>query len=416
MSARRLPLFALIGANAISLIGTMLTAVALPWFVLETTNSPAKAGLTGFAAAIAQFAAGTVGGGLVDRLGFKRSSVIADLVSGVGIVLIPILYVTIGLAFWQLLVLVFFGALLDIPGITARRSLLPELTTMAGQPLERANAAYEGNQYLATLLGPPLAGLLVAKFGAVNVLWLDAGSFAISALVVMLAVPGTLTHSAAKVRGTFRDELIEGFRFLKQERVLRVLALSVGVTNFLGGPFSAVLLPVYILRSGGDASDLGLLIAALGAGSVVGAIVYGAIGHRMPRRATWVICYSIFPLTLWTLAANPSLLVVTAVFALVGISGGPLNPLLVTIRHERIPIALRGRVFSTFSAISVAATPLGMLLQGTLVERVGIHWTIVIVAAIYQGVGVVMFVVPSLKLMDRPSSAHAVSFAEPSTP
>jgi MFS family permease len=85
----RLPLFALIGANAISLIGNMLTAVALPWFVLETTNSPAKAGLTGFAAAIAQFAAGVVGGGVVDRLGFKRSSVISDLVSGVGIVMVP---------------------------------------------------------------------------------------------------------------------------------------------------------------------------------------------------------------------------------------------------------------------------------------------------------------------------------------
>jgi MFS family permease len=165
-----------------------------------------------------------------------------------------------------------------------------------------------------------------------------------------------------------------------------------------------VLLPVYILRSGGDASDLGLLIAALGAGSVVGAIIFGAIGHRMPRRATWIICYSLFPLTFWVLAASPSLPVVAAVFAICGLSGGPLNPLLVTIRHERIPIELRGRVFSTFSAISVAATPLGMVLQGSLVEWVGLHGTIVVVAVLYQLTGLVMLVIPALRLMERPPS------------
>src|SRR4051794_38289704 len=269
----------------------MLTAVALPWFVLETTNSPAKAGLTGFSVALAQFAAGILGGGVVDRLGFKRSSVISDLVSGVGIVLIPFLYVTIGLAFWQLLVLVFVGALLDIPGITARRSLLPELTALARQPLERANAAYEGNQYLASLLGPPLAGLLVAKMGEVNVLWLDASSFAVSAMIVVIAVPGGISAAVAKTRGRFRDEIAEGIQFLRNEPVLRVLAISVGLTNFLGGPFYVVLLPVYVLRTGGDASDLGLLIAALGAGSLVGAVIFGAIGHRLPRRATWILCY-----------------------------------------------------------------------------------------------------------------------------
>lgn len=225
--ATRLPLVALVGANAVSLIGSMLTTVALPWFVLQTTGSPAKTGLTGFFVALPHFVAGIAGGSIVDRMGFKRASVVADLVGSLGIVAIPLLYATVGLAFWQLLLLVLLGALLDVPGITARRSLLPELAALARQPLERANAAYEGNQYLSLLLGPPLAGVLVARIGAANVLWLDAASFALSALVVAVAVPGTAVPAARRQASRFRDDLLAGLRYLRDERLLRALALSV---------------------------------------------------------------------------------------------------------------------------------------------------------------------------------------------
>jgi MFS family permease len=406
--ATRLPLLALVAANAVSVIGSMLTVVALPWFVLQTTGSPAKTGLTGFFVALPHFVAGIAGGSVVDRMGFKRASVVADLVSGLGIVAIPLLYSTVGLAFWQLLVLVLLGALLEVPGITARRSLLPELAALARQPLERANAAYEGNQYLSQLIGPPLAGLLVARMGAVNVLWLDAASFALSALVMAVAIPGAAVRVARQKAGRFREDLLAGLRFLRGERLLRALAVSVAVTNFLGAPFVAVILPVYALEMYGDPTDLGLLIAAFGAGSLVGAVVYAAIGHRMPRRATWIASYCLFPLVFWVLATDPSLPVAAAVLALVGITGGPLNPLLVTVRHERIPPELRGRVFSTFSAISTVAIPLGMVLQGNLIEWIGLQRTIVVLAIGYQLIGAGMFFVPVLREMDNPTLQHTV--------
>jgi len=81
--------------------------------------------------------AGFLGGAIVDRLGYKSTTIIADLASAVTIALVPLLYVTIGLEFWHLLTLVFFGALLDTPGSTARDALLPELAVQAGMPIER---------------------------------------------------------------------------------------------------------------------------------------------------------------------------------------------------------------------------------------------------------------------------------------
>ena len=106
---RRIPILALLGANAISETGNVLAFVAIPWFVLQTTGSAAKTGLTGGAFLLAAVVAGVAGGPVIDRMGFKRTSIVADLASAVTVALIPLLYYTIGLAFWQLLALVFLG-------------------------------------------------------------------------------------------------------------------------------------------------------------------------------------------------------------------------------------------------------------------------------------------------------------------
>src|SRR5215203_3539923 len=114
-----LPILSLFTANAISLVGNVLSAIAIPWFVLQTTGSATQTGITGFFTILPVVLAGFLGGTLIDRLGYKRTSIISDLASGVTTALIPILYFTIGLEFWQLLILVFLGALLDTPGGTA---------------------------------------------------------------------------------------------------------------------------------------------------------------------------------------------------------------------------------------------------------------------------------------------------------
>jgi MFS family permease len=357
----RLPVVALLGATTISRVGSMLTTVALPWFVLQTTGSAAQTGLVGSFVALPAFLAGIFGGVLVDRVGYKRVSVGADLVSGVGIALIPLLYQTIGLPFWQLLVLVFAGALLGIPGLTARRSLLPELARLAVLRLERVNASFEGTQYLAQLLGPALAGLLIVWLGAANVLLVDAATFAASAALVALAIPGA-AGGPAITGSRYRDELAAGLRFLRRDRLLWTLVLTLAISNCLGAPLEAVILPVYARDVSGNPADLGFMVAAFGAGSIGGAVLFGMLGHRLPRRTTWIAAYMLWPLLFWVLALAPPVPVVAGTLALVGLVGGGLNPLLVTIRHERVPADLRGRVFSTSSAVASGVAPLGTVL------------------------------------------------------
>jgi MFS family permease len=146
----------LVGAGAVSLSGNALTRVAVSWFVLSTGRSAAQVGLTLFFETLPLFLGSFFGEVLVDGLGHKRSSVVADLASGATLAVVPLLHALGALPFGLLLGLVFVGAFLDAPGAAARQALLPEAAEEAG--LERANAAYQTIRSLADLVGPVVGG------------------------------------------------------------------------------------------------------------------------------------------------------------------------------------------------------------------------------------------------------------------
>jgi MFS family permease len=173
----RVPLSAFFSANLISYVGDRLTLLAIPWFVLQTTGSVAKTGITAFFTTLPSILSAFFSGPLVDRLGYKRTSVLGDIASGISTMLIPLLSHTIGLAFWQLLVLMFLGGLLKAPGETARAALLPDLGSNAKLRMERVNSIGDGLSRVSGLLGVPLAAVLIVLIGASNLLWLDAASF-----------------------------------------------------------------------------------------------------------------------------------------------------------------------------------------------------------------------------------------------
>jgi MFS family permease len=400
-SPNRLPVIALLTGNAISLAGNVCALIAIPWYVLQTTGSPAKAGITGFFITLASVVAAFFGGAIVDRLGFKRTSIAADLASGIAVALIPLLYLTVGLQYWELLVLVFVGNLLDAPGNTARDALIPELAEQAGMSLEQAGAAIQAVERGARMVGAPLAGLLIATAGTQNVLWFDAASFAVSAILVALAVPA-LAARAGSVR-PYLHELREGVDFILRDQLLVAVLLLIVITNFLDAPAFGVLYPVYIKQFFGNAVYLGLLISAGGAGALIGALIFAVVGHKLPRRALFFGCFLLTTSRIWVMALVPPfwLILVFSVFA--GLFSGPINPILSTLEYERIPVALRGRVLGTITAIAWIAIPLGVLLGGYLLEALDVRVVLLIIGAGYLVTLISFLLNPALRRMnDRP--------------
>ena len=404
VSAARRALYAMLAAGVVSLIGNALTAVALPWFVLQTTGSPAQAGLVGFAQSLPHLAAGLMGGILVDRLGYTRIAIVSDLVSGATVAFIPLLYYTVGLNFWVLLVLVFLGAMLDVPGLTARRAMLPELATQADMPLSRANAWFESAQSIAWLVGPPIAGILIAAIGAAGVIVIDAITFAVSILLMVAFIP-RLAPVARQATGKLREELLAGLRFIRHDPVLLWMAIGLAISNCLSAPLTSVILPVYVTETSNRASDLGLLLSAGSVGILTGALLYGAIGHRVSRRTIWLVGYAMSPLVYWMLTAMVPFWALIVVSAVSYIAMGPINPLMVTVRHERAPHELRGRVFASYSAIAMSAGPIGMLVGGYFVEEAGLRPTVLALAIAGQLLALAMIFIPAFSRLGESAVA-----------
>lgn len=398
-----LPLYSLFLANAISLVGNYFTMIAIPWFVLQTTGSATKTGITGFFNILPVVLAGFFGGTIVDRLGYKRTSVISDLASGVTTALVPALYLTSGLQFWQLMLLVFLGAFLDTPGNTARDALLPELAEQAGMPIERATSLTHVIERGARMVGAPLAGLLIGIVGTVNVLWLDAASFFISAGIVWIFIPVFRAEHARTEESNYLGELREGLRFIAQDSLIFSLVIMVMLTNFLDAIFGGVVQPVYVKEVYGSALNLGLLIAANGAGAVIGGLIFAAIGHRLPRHATFVAAFVFTGIRFWFYALYPSVWILIVVTLITSLGAGPLNPIIGAISFERIPPNMRGRVFGALTAGAGLAMPLGLLLGGVLTESLGTFVMMIGLALTFFITTMSMAFIPAMKLMNRTS-------------
>ena len=417
------------GANLISSIGNSITTLALPWFVLVTTGSAAKVGITAGVMAIGGILASVLGGPVVDRLGFKLGSVVSDTLCSLIEVAIPVLYLAGILQFWQLLVLAFLLLSVNTPGYSARYALIPRLAGLAKMPIERANAAYQSIPRLAQIAGPLLAGVLIGIIGPAKVIFVDAGGYALSAAIVAVGVPAVVSvrnrfdsgvslgqaavavkhhNSLAQAGARYLDELRAGLRFLRSDALVLSMVLVATVTNLLDVPLLGVVLPVYVRQYVGSAASLGLIIGAWAAGAFLGTLSFGAVGRRLPRRLTFILSFVLSPIVIYlALITRPPLAILVIAGALAGLISGPINPLYATVIQETTPPQLLGRVFGAIQSVSMAGIPIGTILTGIAIQGLGVLWTIVGMGLIYLGVTLSMFLRPVLRQMDvRPMSTR----------
>ena len=387
-------LTALLTAHAISQTGNVVTAFAIPFYVLGLGGTGVEVGIAAFFATAPIVIGGPLGGVVVDRVGHRRAAIVADLVSGAAVLAMPVLALTVGLPFWALLALVFAAGLLDTPGQTARRVMLPAMTERAGVRIERSVGMLDGMDRLARLVGASLAGLLVALFGPVATLFVNAATFAVSAFITWAFVTApTATASPATASpvvppvdepASYWSDLAAGFRFVVRDPLMRLIVALVLVTNLLDAARASSMVPLYANDRLGGAAALGLLVAVMGGAALVGNVAFGFVAHRVPRRVMFAVCFAIAggpPNAAFALGAPLPVLVATV--ALAGLAAGSLNPILGAVEFERVPEKMRGRVFGLINAGAWSGVPLGALLGGIAVDTVGFGWAFGFAAVVY---------------------------------
>ncbi|WP_189601078.1 MFS transporter [Streptomyces lateritius] len=409
----RAPLATVLAANAVSVTGNSLTLIGVPWFALETTGSPGKAGFVAFCAALPVVVSAIVGGPVIDRIGRRRISVASDLVCGLALAAIPLLHGAGLLRFWMLCALMAVTGLFHAPGETARYVLVPDLAQRAGAPLARAASLYDAVSRGARMTGAALAGVLVALIGAETVLLLDAVSFGLSALLVLAGLRGVPSaepqrNPAPISLAGYRAELREGYAFVLRSRLLLGVVLMVMVTNGLNQGWSSVLLPVHARQNLEGSAALGLLVAVFGGSALLGALLYGAVGHRLPRRAVFTAGFLLCGAPPYVVAAfTDTTAPLLATMAAAGLGAGVLNPILATVAYERVPDELRSRVSGVTTAGVLLTTPLGGLAAGQLIEWAGLATALLALGAVYLLATLAPAVFPSWREMDHPADGLA---------
>ena len=305
---RSLPLYCVIGADALSRAGNAMTTIAIPLIVLNQGYSAAEVGLSSAAASLPIVIGALAGGSFADRIGYRTTSVISDAASGVTVLVLGLLAQLHMLPLWALLALVFLSNLMDAPGSGARASQIPDLTRLAGVPLTRSTGIRSTLGRLATMLGSAAAGVVVSLTSPDVALYINAVCFLISIAVTMLMVPSDAALRQEGVRDTIAPvsdgmslrDFFAGAAFIAHTplvlAVIAIAGLSAGSINPMIDTILYALIP-------GDirARTLGALTAAVTAGMPFGSVLAGYLGQSMPLPMAFAIiggCYAgVFALT-----------------------------------------------------------------------------------------------------------------------
>ena len=370
-------LLALLTGELVSRLGSQFTTIALPWFVLVTTGSTSKMGLV-FAVELAPIALlGIPSSALVERLGPKRWMVTMDALRAPVVALVPLLHELGHLSFGLVLVLGALHGAFSVGYFTSQRLILPAVVGEDEQRLAQANGLVEGTTNITNLLGPALAGILIAWLGAANVMWIDAASFVFSVFVISAIRVEHEAPAPGEAGG-----ILAGLRYLRGDRLLLQVSLSSLLFGFMF-PMLAASFPVLAYEQyDRNPRVAGLLFAVIGAGQVVGSL----LTYRLVTRMRPMVLASLAALAtgppLWVLVPHTPLWLVGVTLAAIGASVPLINAPYIGFLTVRVPKELRGHVLQSLITINQVLGPLGYVLAGTLFATIGLHTTYALMAVL----------------------------------
>src|SRR5215510_2870192 len=367
----------------VSLFGDAFTMIALPWFVLQITGSgTATAGIL-LTLQLPAILTSMAIGSLIDRFQPRAIITIDNGLRTLIIGLIPILYWFGSLELWVLFLLTFLAGMLVPATEVGSRSVLPEL--VEDKDLDAANMLWSFSLNRSLIIGPAVAGLLLASFGGPSVLFIDALTFAVMALIA-ITIPD-VERSKSPVQAPLSERL--GLRQLWDMKVVRFTTLLSLVFFFSYEPLEAAL-PLYskaILQT--DARGYGLLWSALAVGALIGTLSSTTLSKRLRLGVALPLIALLWGASLLPMAFTNKLWFAGGLLFLGGLMWGPYTPMETTLLQRSVPKTQRGRVFGARSTLLSGGSPLGLAVGGILLAFV--RSTIVIafsaIACILVGLG-----------------------------
>ncbi len=401
-----------LGSYSLSLLGNGIASVLFPLLVLAKTGDILAAGILASVTAAVAAVVGVLAGVVVDRVNRRTLSIVSDVLSAGSIAALPLVDAVWGLNLTWFIVLGVVGAFGDMPGMTARETMLPRLVQLDGGrqgALDRMVGVRESLSAALMLIGPGLGGLLVFLFGVSSTtLFITAGTSLAAAILSLGLSPRAgeiepVTDAAQRrgvtaMRGVFAD-LVEGWRFLFGHRlVLGATILAAVFVAVLVG-LQATILPAYFAER--QLPQLsGFAVTGIALGSLFGAGIYAATIGRTTRRmwfVTGLIGIAIGFVVLGSLGA-PWMVIAAA--ALIGLTNAPMSAVLGVATIEATPDRMRGRVLGAQNALMLAAPALTAAPIAAAASGFGLTAAGMGVAAVMVVTAVIALCAPAFRSLD----------------
>ncbi|MEO8379868.1 MAG: MFS transporter [Acidobacteriota bacterium] len=363
------------GGQTVSLIGSWITRVATSWLVYRLTGSELLLGIVAFAGQIPLLLLAPFGGVLGDRLDRRRILVVTQVLSALQSLALAVLVFSDRITVASLIALQVVQGIINAFDTPARQAFVVEMVEEQAD-LPNAIALNSSMFNVSRILGPTIAGLLIAAVGEGWCFLLDAISYVavIASLLAMRFVP---RQRASRQTHMF-EELQAGLRYVIGFAPVAALLLQVMLISVMGMPY-AVLMPVIAAKVlQGGPHTLGLLMTASGAGALL-ATGYLAARHTVLGLGKVIVVATVaLSAGLIAFSFSSTLVVSLAVLPIVGagmmLQSAAANTILQTIVDEK----LRGRVMAFYTMAILGTQPIGSLAAGALADRIGAPHTILI--------------------------------------
>lgn len=340
-----------------SLLGNSVTAIALPLLVLFTTGSPLDAGIVAIAAAVPAAIAGLLMGSLIDRINRRTASILSDVISAVALLILPIVDLTVGLNVGWFIAVAVLGSFGDVPGMTAREAMLPSIAKAVGSEPSRLIGLREALTGVTMLIGPAVAGVLVAALEPVTVLWITSGIAALAVLLT-LGIPSQATAHQRDHSHELDEEttpqgvrsLLHGLTILLRSPLLRMMLLLAVTLGVVLAAMQGMVIPVHFAFHD-EPQFVGFVLSSLAAGLLVGGGLFAGLANRVPRRVWFFSGIATLAVGLGGLAFLGPVWSIFAAAVVAGIGGGAMNAVVGLTFVENVDENQRGRVLGAQNAI-----------------------------------------------------------------
>ena len=372
-----------------SALGNSIAGIVWPWIVLERTGDPAAAGLVAAAVAVPSVIFAFLGGYLIDTVGRKPMSVISDIISGASVAGVVIVDQTLGLTIAWFIALGIIGGVGDIPGMAARSALVGDVAQSSGKTVDYLAGLNQAIMGVAFLVGPAVAGVLLASLDSSLVLIITSACSLIAALLTafLRLAKRKLTEEeqqAAAADNALSLRALKSWGQVVRPAPIRMLAILTFVGVALVGPFLGVLMPAHF-QNVEQPFLLGLAFSFYAIGMMISGAGIAKVGTSR-RRLVWVVAIGVEALGFAMMAALGVSWLVVLGCGIAGLAGGMLSPLQMVLITEETPEHMRGRAFSLFTAIMQFGGPIGLVIASGLLTTLSIYQLAVALVVAYLAV------------------------------